>query len=255
LSTTTAPRRRARTIQVIIGVLLVVVAFVGVLIFSTLIGKTGKTTVVGAAHDIKTQTVLTDGDLTTVTVDALPTGAIKDKASAVGKFARSDLKSGAPVLDSDLAAPASATPAKLYFALPAGKVALNIPAGEISPYVQPGDQIDILASPKPTSNQQGSAPTVSQTKATLKGLRVLAVGAPPTGNQQSNGSNNSGGNANPSGGNLVVQVSLQDAETLEFIIKNTDFTYVLKSPLDVNAPDPSTTGVDLNSFKAAYGYK
>jgi len=54
---------------------------------------------------------------------------------------------------------------------------------------------------------------------------------------------------------LVVQVSLQDAETLEFIIKNTDFTYVLKSPLDVNAPDPSTTGVDLNSFKAAYGYR
>lgn len=252
MSTTTAPRRRGRTIQVIIGVLLVVIAFGGVLLFSQLAGHGAKTTIVGAAHDIATQTVLTDGDLTTITVDTVPTGAIKDKAAATGKFARQDIKSGAPVLDSDLAAPAVATPAKLYFALPTGKVALNIPAGDISPYVQPGDQIDIIATPKTTAQQQQSGTaTPNQTKATLKGLRVLAVGAPASSSQQANNS----GSANPNGGNLVVQASLQDAETLEFIIKNTDFTYALKSPLDVNNPDPSTTGVDLNSFKASFGYR
>ena len=254
MSTTTAPRRRGRTIQVIVGVLLVVVAFIGVLIFSSLIGRGGKTTIIGAAHDIKTQTVLTDGDLTTISVDTVPTGAIKTKADATGKFARNDIKSGAPVLDSDLAAPANATPAKLYFALPAGKVALNIPAGDISPYVQPGDQIDVIATPKAPANQPATTPTLNQTKATLKGLRVLAVGAPQTSSQQAANSN-SNGTAAPNGGNLVVQVSLQDAETLEFIVKNTDFTYVLKSPLDVNATDPSTSGVDLNTFKAAFGYR
>ncbi len=249
MSASTAPRRRVRTIQVIVGVLLVVVAFVGVLVFSQLVGRGGKTTIIGAAHDIKTQTVITDGDLTTIQVDTVPTGAIKDKASAKDKFARNDIKAGTPVLDTDVVAPGNATPAKLYFALPAGKVALNIPAGDISPYVQPGDQIDVIATPK-VAQQQTGAPVTSQTKATLKGLRVLAVGAPQTSQQQS-----ASGSNGPIGGNLVVQVSLQDAETLEFIIKNTDFTYVLKSPLDVNAGDPTTTGVDLNSFKAAFGYR
>jgi Flp pilus assembly protein CpaB len=233
---------------VIVGILLVVVAFVGVLVFSQLVGRGGKTTIIGAAHDLKTQTVLTDADLTTVQVDVVPTGAIKDKANASGKFVRNDIKAGVAVLDTDLAAPANATPAKLYFALPAGKVALNIPAGDISPYVQPGDQIDVIATPKTTGQQPGT-PTNSQTKATLKGLRVLAVGAPQSGQLAQ------GAPAAPLGGNLVVQVSLQDAETLEFIVKNTDFTYVLKSPLDVNAGDPTTTGVDLNGFKAAFGYR
>jgi Flp pilus assembly protein CpaB len=232
---------------VIVGILLVVVAFVGVLVFSQLIGRGGKTTIIGAAHDIKTQTVLTDADLTTIQVDVVPTGAIKDKAGASGKFVRNDIKAGVAVLDSDLAAPANATPAKLYFALPAGKVALNIPAGDISPYVQPGDQIDVIATPKAAAQPPGT-PGAGQTKATLKGLRVLAVGAPQANPAQ-------GALATPQGGNLVVQVSLQDAETLEFIVKNTDFTYVLKSPLDVNASDPTTTGVDLNSFKAAFGYR
>src|SRR5438046_2983057 len=87
-----------------------------------------------------------------------------------------------------------------------------------------------------TTPLAGAAAAV-QTKATLKGLRVLSVGTPGT----------------PTGGNLVVEVSLQQAELLEFLVKNTDFTYVLKSPVDADSPDPSTTGVDLNTFKAAFG--
>ena len=249
MSTTTAPRRRGRLLQVVIGVLLVVVAFVGVIIFSQLSRGASKVTVIGAAHDIKTQTVLTDTDLTTITVDTAPTGAITNKADATGKFARVDIASGKAVLDSDLAAPAAATPAKLYFALPSGKVAINIPAGDISPYVQPGDQIDVIATPK-TATTNGQT-TTSQTKATLKGLRVLAVGAPVAATANANAN----GGATANGGNLIVQVSLGDAEVLEFIVKNTDYTYVLKSPLDVNNPDPATQGVDLNGFKAAFGYR
>jgi Flp pilus assembly protein CpaB len=235
---------------VIIGVVLVAVAFVGVLIFANLArGAVSKTTVIGAAKDIKTQHVITADDLTTVTVDTVPTGAIKDKNGAVGKIARQDIGNGQPVLDTHLAAPAVVTPARLFFALPAGKVALNIPPGDISPYVQPGDAIDIIATPKVASNLPAGVANPNQTKATLKGLRVLAVGTPQA---------TPGPGANPpptSAGNLVVEVSLQDAETLEFIVKNTDFTYVLKSPLDVNSPDPATSGTDLGSFKAAFGYK
>lgn len=241
MSTAAAPRRR-RTLQVAIGVVLVILAFVGVLVFSRLSGAatpSTQTTVIGAARDIKTATPLTADDLTTVTVDTLPTGAIRDKTVLVGKVSRHDIAKGTTVLDSDVASPAIGTAARLYFALPAGKVALNIPASDISPYVQPGDQIDIIASPK--SGQASSG----QYKTTLKGLRVLSVGAPQA----------AAGAQVASGGNLIVEVNLQDAESIEFLVKNTDFTYVLKSPLDQAAPNPDTTGVDLQTFKQIYGFK
>jgi Flp pilus assembly protein CpaB len=222
-------------LQVAIGVVLVILAFVGVLVFSRLSGAASpQVTIVGASRDVKTATPITADDLVTISVDTVPTGAVRDKALLVGKVSRHDVRKGTAVLDSDVASPAIVTAAKLYFALPAGKVALNIPASDISPYVQPGDQIDIIASPK---SSQGGAP--AQYKTTLKGLRVLSVGAPQA----------------VSGGNLIVEVNLQDAEALQFLVKNTDFTYVLKSPLDQAAVDPTTTGVDLQTFKQIYGYR
>jgi Flp pilus assembly protein CpaB len=217
----------------------VILAFVGVIFFSRLSGGTASTavTIIGAARDIKTATAVTDADLATITVDTLPTGAVRDKSLLVGKIARHDIGKGTAVLDSDVASPAIGTAAKLYFALPAGKVALNIPSSDISPYVQPGDQIDIIASPKVTGGTSGP-----QYKVTLKALTVLSVGVPA--------SSSSG-----TGGNLIVEVNLQDAEAIEFLIKNTDFTYVLRSPLDQATPDPNTTGVDLPTFKSIYGFK
>jgi Flp pilus assembly protein CpaB len=234
---TAAPPTRRRSLQVAVGVVLVVLAFVGVLVFSRLSGgpAAASVTIEGASRDIKTGTVVVAADLTTIAVETVPTGAVRDPGQLVGKIARHDVTKGVAVLDSDVASPAIGTATKLYFALPAGKVALNIPASDISPYVQPGDQIDIIASPK----QQGSP----QYKVTIKALRVLSVGAPAA----------AGGTA--AGGNLIVEATLQDAESIQFLIKNTDFTYVLRSPLDQSTPDPGTTGVDLPTFKQIYGFK
>jgi pilus assembly protein CpaB len=239
---TAAPRRR-RPVQIILGVVLVVVAFVGVLIVARLAGApVQKITVVGAAKDIHVGKQIAADDLNTVSVDAPgPTGAFKDPALAVGRVARNNITSGTPVLDTALAVQSAVGPAKLFFTLPAGKVALNIPAGDISPYIQPGDQIDVIATPKVANTS-----TNQQTKTTVKSLLVLAVGAP---GQASTGA------ATATGGNLVVEVSLQDAEALEFIVKNTDFTYVLKSPQDASSPDAPTSGMDLNQFKATYGFR
>lgn len=238
---TAAPRRR-RPLQVVIGLVLVALAFVGVLVVARLASAPQqKITIVSAAKDIHVGRKIAAADLSTIQVDAPgPTGGFQDKTAPVGKLARQNIVVGQPVLDNELAAETVAAPARLYFTLPAGKVALNIPAGDISPYVQPGDQIDVIATPKVTST------TNQETKTTLKGLLVLAVGAPGT---TSNGSTTS------SGGNLVVQVSLPDAEALQFIVKNTDFTYVLKSPQDVGNPDPSTNGMDLPTFRSTFGYR
>jgi Flp pilus assembly protein CpaB len=239
---TSAPRRR-RPLQVVIGVVLVGLAFVGVLVVARLsAAPQQKLTIVSAARDIHVGKKIAAEDLSTIQMDSPgPTGGFQDKTAPLGKLARQNISAGQPLLDSELAAQTVAAPARLYFTLPAGKVALNIPAGDISPYVQPGDQIDVIATPK-----AGTATTNQETKTTLKGLLVLAVGAPGT---TTNGSTTS------SGGNLVVQVSLQDAEALEFIVKNTDFTYVLKSPQDAGNPDPGTNGMDLPTFKSTFGYR
>lgn len=231
--------------QVGIGIVLVVFAFVGVLVFSRLSGGSASTqvTIIGAARDIKTATALTSDDLATITVDTLPTGAVRDKTLLVGKVARHDISKGSQVLDSDVASPAIGTATKLYFALPTGEVALNIPASDISPYVQPGDEIDIIASPHAAGSTTATSP---QYKVTLKALKVLAVGAPSSGTGTAAGA--------ATGGNLIVAVKLQDAEAIEFLVKNADFTYVLRSPIDVSTPDPNTSGVDLPTFKQMYGF-
>ena len=239
---TAAPRRR-RPLQVVIGVVLVALAFVGVLVVARLASApTQKITIVSAARAIHVGKKITADDLATIQVDAPgPTGGIRDKTAAIDKLARQNIAAGEAVLDTALTLETAVAPARLYFTLPAGKVALNIPAGDISPYVQPGDQIDVIATPKSTNPN-----TNQETKTTLKGLLVLAVGAPGT---------SASGSTTSSGGNLVVQVSLQDAEALQFIVKNTDFTYVLKSPQDATATDPDTTGIDLPNFKTKFGYR
>jgi pilus assembly protein CpaB len=223
-------------------VVLVALAFVGVLVVARLAGApTVKISIVSAAKDIHVGKKVTADDLSTIDVDAPgPTGGFRDKTAAIGKLARQNIASGTPVLDTELAVETVAAPAKLYFTIPSGKVALNIPAGDISPYVQPGDQVDVIATPKTTGTTANQ-----QTKTTLKGLLVLAVGAPTA--------SGSGGAA--TGGNLVVEVSLQDAEALQFIVKNTDFTYVLKSPQDASTADPTTSGMDLQQFKSTFGYR
>jgi pilus assembly protein CpaB len=231
-------------LQVILGVVLVVLAFVGVLIFARLAGAPAtKITIVSAARDIHVGKKVTTDDLTTSEVDAPgPTGAFRDKTAPIGKVARTTIASGLPVLDTQLAAETAIAPARLYFTIPSGKVALSVPSGDISPFVQPGDQIDVIATPKVAGSSVGQ-----ETKSTIKGLLVLAVGAPSSGTNSSAPAT--------AGGNMVVQVSLQDAEALQFIIKNTDYTYVLKSPQDAGSTDPSTNGMDLPTFKSTFGFR
>jgi len=238
-NTAVATRKRPGLLVLIAGLALMALAFGAVVLVGGISHGSGtaaaKVTIIGAGRDIKIGHAITTDDLSTIDVDILPTGAIKARAGAVGKIARQDIKAGLPILDSALAAPAPATAGKLYFALPAGDVAMNIPPTDISPYIQPGDQIDIVAAPRPV----GSVPAgTTKTKIALKSVRVLAVGTPGT----------------PSAGNLVVAVPPADAEAIAYLVKNADFSYVLRSPLDANTPEQATQGVDSSTFKSTYGY-
>jgi Flp pilus assembly protein CpaB len=219
-------------------------AFVGVLLVARFAGAPAtKITIVSSARDIHVGKKITADDLSTIEVDAPgPTGAFRDRTGPVGKVARTNIATGLPVLDTQLAAETAVAPARLFFTIPSGKVALSIPSGDITPFVQPGDQIDVIATPKVAGTSTGQ-----ETKSTIKGLLVLAVGAPSTGTTSNT--------AATTGGNMVVQVSLQDAEALQFIIKNTDYTYVLKSQQDAGNVDPTTNGMDLPTFKSTFGFR
>lgn len=232
-------RKRPGILVLVAGLLVMALAFAGVVFIGAASRGNGpalaKVTIVDAARDVKTGHAITADDLSMIGVDIVPTGAIKTNQDAIGKIARQDLKAGLPILDSSLAVPAAASAGKLYFALPSGAVAMNIPPTDISPYVQPGDQIDILAAPRSSA---ASAAAGTKTKIALKAIRVLAVGTPGT----------------PSAGNLVVAVSPSQAEAIAYLVKNADFSYVLRSPLDANSPEQPTQGVDATTFKAQYGY-
>jgi hypothetical protein len=51
-----------------------------------------------------------------------------------------------------------------------------------------------------------------------------------------------------------VSLTPSQAEAVQFLLKNTDFTYVLRSPLDHSKPEENTPGMDMNTFRAQYGY-
>ena len=230
--------KRPRTLVLVAGICLVILAFAGVALFAGARGgasAAAKSSIIGAAQDLHTGQALVADNVTSITVDFPPTGAVRNRADVVGKILRRDVKAHEPITDAMLAALSPTAAIKLYFALPAGHVAMNLPAADITPYVQPGDQIDIIATPRLAG---GAAPGSVKTKLAIKEIRVLSVGVPGT----------------PSAGNLVVALKPTDAEAVQFLLKNADFTYVLRSPLDHGKPEDSTTGVDINTFRQQYGY-
>lgn len=230
-----------------IGIALVLLAVFGVIFANKLTspsggGSTGsaaKVSVVGAKTAIPSGHTLVPEDLDVVKVDVAPAGSVTSNALVIGKITRQAIAAGSPITDAMLVAPAPTVASKLYFTLRAGYVAINVPPGDLSPYIQPGDQIDVITSlcPQKIAGGNGSG-QCTQTKTTLKGLRILSVGTPGT----------------PTAGNLIVEVKLAEAEELEFIIKNTDYTFALKSPLD-SGPDPATTGIDIPTFKSLFGLR
>ena len=235
---TASSSKRPRPLVLVAGIILVIAAFAGVTYFGA--SKSGspassKVSIVGAARDLKTGQAIVADDIRMITADYPPTGAVKTQAQAIGKILRRDVAAAEPITDAMLASPAGAAAAKLYFALPAGHVAMNLPASDITPYVQPGDQIDIIATPRVAG---GAAAGSTKTKMAIKQILVLSVGVPGT----------------PGAGNLVVALTPSDAEAVQFLLKNAEFTYVLRSPLDHGKPEENTAGVDINTFRQQYGY-
>jgi pilus assembly protein CpaB len=135
------------------------------------------TQVVAAGADIKLGTVLTQANLTTVSISGpLPKGAILKPENVIGRGVVSDLYQGEPILESRLAAPGSG--GGLAATIPEGMRACAVKVDEVvgvAGFVTPGMHVDVMISGVPPGNQ-ASADEGTQVKTVLQNLAVLSSG-------------------------------------------------------------------------------
>ena len=130
--------------------------------------------VVVAARDLDATHPLVADDLATVSIpaDAVPTGAVVDASSAVGKLPRAPLWRGQVVLDAALSNDAASFHTGL--ALPAGMRAVALPvssaAQAVGGSIVPGARVDVIAVPV-----AGRAPGGRTTELLLQSAMVLDV--------------------------------------------------------------------------------
>lgn len=228
----------------IVGVLLAILGFAGVLLFSHGGAGASTTPVVVAAHDIQLRQQLTAADLRIDRYDVsnVPPGAYTSTKSLVGQIAAVNFVEGQPILQNLVSASAAevVSSATSYLPIPHGFVAVTIPSAEqqaVAGYVQAGDYISIIAVVTPKSSAYPVARTV------FTNVHVIRTGPATAGS----GQNASGtlANSSPVGvaSSLTVVVSECDAEYLSWFITYAQVKYTLESYQDYQSP---TTQADAS---------
>lgn len=231
----------------VLGVIVAVVAFLLVVLLGNRGGsgdnQTRNQDVVVAAVDIPAGTQVSDALVKVVKFapDQVPTGAFITTKQAVGQYAALALTKNTALTGSNLVS----TTAKLkpvpkpYLDIPAGQVAIAVPAGgelqAVAGYIQQDDRVDIIY--QPTGSTKGIW------KTTYQNLKVARIGGPVA----------TGSNAPAAATSLVVYVSLDDAENLTFLFASGNYKLALKSQLDATKTDTqNTAGASSDSFFAKF---
>ena len=173
--------------------------------------------------------------------DQVPQGAMTATKTAIGQYAAVALPKNTVLTNSNLVSTVSKLPAakKPYLDIPAGQVAIAIPAGgelqAVAGYLQQDDRVDILFNPSGSSKDTW--------KTTYQNLKIARIGGPVSGNQQQSGTASS----------LVVYVSLDDAENLSVLFSSGNYKLALRSQQDATKNDTTTTaGATSDSFLAKF---
>ena len=138
--------------------------------------------VVFATHDVAAGTQLQSDDveLHYVHEDGAPAGALSDPELAAGRYAALPLTAGEPVLDRALTEHRSGGALSHEFQIPGGDVAIAVPvqpAGAVGGMLQPGDHVDVYATPL-AGHQSGTAQQagdLSSASAQVLGHDVLVL--------------------------------------------------------------------------------
>jgi pilus assembly protein CpaB len=176
---------------------------------------------VAAAKDIPLGAVITQADLTTITIaGTAPKGAILKPEDAVGRGVISEIYQGEPILESRLAGVGSG--GGLAPTIPEGMRACAVRVDEVvgvAGFVIPGSRVDVLVSGNPPgANTQGV-----ETQTLLQNIQVLSAGTDIAKDAE----------GKPQQVQVVnLLVTPEQAETLSLASNTLKIQLVLRNPLD-----------------------
>lgn len=274
--------KRSNRLMLVLGVVLALVAFGGVLLFGSGSGNAqpAPTTVsvVTAAADISLGTAL---DATMLAVVQKPiaeaTETYSDPAALLGKVVRRTVNAGVALTALDFASGGAGNAAQVTSALKPGQVAIAVQIDGlkgVGGFIQEGDYVDVVlatqvtiviavpvkagvdTSGEPFKSIADAADNTS-VKVLVQNVQVLAhgVSAATTAADGSAQVDPATGAPVADSQILILSVTPQQAEIIRFgqTATNATLALVLRAPADVTASDVSTTGITLRELVDQYG--
>lgn len=277
--------KRSNRLVLMLGVVLAVVAFGGVMIFATPPDSSATPVepqtvpVVMAATDIQLGSALAVEQLTTVqrpVAEAVET--FRDPSEVVGEVVRRPVAAGEPLRPTDFAPSTAGAAAQVAESLDAGQRAIAVPVDMISgvgALVQAGDYVDVLLSMSDTDGKfpvvienpafgptgEAESPVVqlddflnnTTVKVLVQNVQVLGLLEPPADADGNNVVDPVTGQ--PVVGRMVVILSVtpQQAELVRFAQLDGNLSLVMRSPEDKDASAAETSGVTLRVLIEEYG--
>jgi pilus assembly protein CpaB len=260
--------------MLLVGVLLAVVAFGGVLMFGSRSGNSGpaapqNVSVVTALREIALGTVLVAEDLGTAewpTANAVDT--FRDPQALVGRVVRRTVLPGNPFTSSDFTS-GSVNALDVTTGLAAGQRAMAVSVNSLSgvgSLIQAGDYVDVMfaITDQPDPNK---APVVAEfrdaeglpvtklqdewlnnttIKVLVQNVQVLGTILPTVGTEPSQAEDEPLNIA-------ILSVTPQQAELIRFAQLDGNLYLLLRSPEDVAAEETDTTGITLRELVDRWG--
>ncbi len=227
----------------LLGIVLAVLGFGMVILFTTLTGGKGpaastaaQAPVVVAARDISLRTPLAADDVKVVKMAAadVPPGALTKLDDAKGMVAGVSILKGQPLTSNLLVKSGDAVvgPQPAYLPIPSGWVALTIPTSEqqgVGGYISAGDYISIAATVAGRNGQN--------VRTLYTNVHVLRIGPALTTDNGAGGSTAAPPKATGITSSLTVVVTQCQAEYLNWFIANASLKYTLESYKDYKPQD------------------
>ena len=281
--------KRTNRLILLIGVLLAVVAFVGIIVvFNNQSGSTAErprttTDVVVATRDIALGEQITKDSIGTKPVpkDEVTPDEFIDTGKVIGQVARQSILNGATLVTSMFTGSGSPLVAS---DLPAGMRAMAVRVDAVTgvgTLILPGDRVDVIVTVAitpvaitpatvgvPEQVLKVDALTGDSTKLILQNIEVRAVlgaaaGTTPASDTTTNTSSQAAVDVSSAQQVVILALSPQDAEALGYIQQtgiaagsaqpSNNVTLVLRSPKDKDVPPGKTTGIVLSTLITDYG--
>jgi Flp pilus assembly protein CpaB len=284
--------KRSSRLIILVGVILAVAAFAGILWWgtqgSTTPGGPGATVatttnVVQAATDIPLGAAIAANQVIVkqVPVSSAPVDAFSGVSQVVGRIARQQISAGSILTSADFASGNTAQGDQIVKALKPGYRAIAVQVDQstgVGTLIQPGDRVDLLFGIKiqvyvpqgPNSSQLPQpvpgGPQLS-VKDIIQNLEVLGTLTPPP-TAAANGQAQAA-QPTPSAGQgvgltgqqmiVILAVTPQQAEVIKYAQVNatdnadTPISLILRAPADASAPPDKTSGIVLKTLLDQYG--